>query len=219
MCGSTTSWPASPAVYALHPNARTPSVSRTGCQVRLPGPGIDSSWSRWTIFGGSGIDGHGESARDAVPATAGAGAFAGTVPACSARERPVSPRAVTDPSQPLREEDVDPDPVRQFDRLVRGGASAPASASPRPRRSPPPPPDGAPSVRMVLVKQAGPDGFVFFTNYESRKGARARRQPARGAAVPLGAARAPGADRGPGGAHHARGVRGLCAQPAARAAS
>ncbi len=36
------------------PNARTPSVSRTGCQVRLPGPGIASSWSRRTIFGGSG---------------------------------------------------------------------------------------------------------------------------------------------------------------------
>ena len=31
-------------------------------------------------------------------------------------------------------------------------------------------PGGAPSVRMVLVKQAGPGGFVFFTNYESRKG-------------------------------------------------
>jgi pyridoxamine 5'-phosphate oxidase len=31
-------------------------------------------------------------------------------------------------------------------------------------------PDGAPSVRMVLVKQAADDGFVFFTNYESRKG-------------------------------------------------
>ena len=30
--------------------------------------------------------------------------------------------------------------------------------------------DGAPSVRMVLVKRADHDGFVFFTNYESRKG-------------------------------------------------
>ena len=30
--------------------------------------------------------------------------------------------------------------------------------------------DGAPSVRMVLLKQADEDGFVFFTNYESRKG-------------------------------------------------
>lgn len=31
-------------------------------------------------------------------------------------------------------------------------------------------PDGAPSVRMVLLKGHGPDGFVFYTNAESRKG-------------------------------------------------
>jgi pyridoxamine 5'-phosphate oxidase len=32
-------------------------------------------------------------------------------------------------------------------------------------------PDGAPSVRMVLLKEHGPQGFVFFTNMDSRKGA------------------------------------------------
>jgi pyridoxamine 5'-phosphate oxidase len=32
-------------------------------------------------------------------------------------------------------------------------------------------PDGAPSVRMVLLKQADHDGFVFFTNYGSQKAA------------------------------------------------
>lgn len=31
-------------------------------------------------------------------------------------------------------------------------------------------PDGAPSVRMVLLKGHGPDGFVFYTNAQSRKG-------------------------------------------------
>lgn len=31
-------------------------------------------------------------------------------------------------------------------------------------------PDGLPSVRMVLLKGHGPDGFVFYTNYHSRKG-------------------------------------------------
>ena len=31
-------------------------------------------------------------------------------------------------------------------------------------------PDGAPSVRMVLLKEFGPAGFTFFTNGHSRKG-------------------------------------------------
>jgi pyridoxamine 5'-phosphate oxidase len=29
--------------------------------------------------------------------------------------------------------------------------------------------DGSPSARMMLLKDFGPDGFVFYTNYESRK--------------------------------------------------
>ena len=29
---------------------------------------------------------------------------------------------------------------------------------------------GMPNVRMVLLKDAGPEGFVFYTNYESAKG-------------------------------------------------
>lgn len=31
-------------------------------------------------------------------------------------------------------------------------------------------PEGLPSVRMVLLKGYGPDGFVFYTNFHSRKG-------------------------------------------------
>jgi pyridoxamine 5'-phosphate oxidase len=38
-------------------------------------------------------------------------------------------------------------------------------------------PDGAPSVRMVLLKGHGPDGFVFYTNAASRKGGEIRANP------------------------------------------
>ena len=31
-------------------------------------------------------------------------------------------------------------------------------------------PGGQPSVRMVLLKGHGPDGFIFYTNADSRKG-------------------------------------------------
>ena len=63
----------------------------------------------------------------------------------------------------LREQDTDPDPLRQFDRwAAEGGADLMALATATP--------EGAPSVRMVLLKQAGEAGLTFFTNYGSRKG-------------------------------------------------
>jgi pyridoxamine 5'-phosphate oxidase len=37
--------------------------------------------------------------------------------------------------------------------------------------------DGLPSVRMVLLKEHGPDGFVFYTNAQSRKGGEIRTNP------------------------------------------
>jgi pyridoxamine 5'-phosphate oxidase len=77
---------------------------------------------------------------------------------------------------PLSEEDVDPDPLRQFERWFadaqRAGAFQPEAAAVATAT-----PDGAPSVRIVLVKQAGPDGFVFYSNYESRKGAELAANP------------------------------------------
>jgi pyridoxamine 5'-phosphate oxidase len=38
--------------------------------------------------------------------------------------------------------------------------------------------DGTPNARMVLLKGFGPDGFRFFTNYESAKGAQLTAHPA-----------------------------------------
>ena len=80
-----------------------------------------------------------------------------------------STSCMADPSQPLREEDVDADPVRQFAKWFEeakgAGVSQPEAVALATATT-----DGAPSVRMVLVKQADHDGFVFFTNYDSRKG-------------------------------------------------
>lgn len=37
--------------------------------------------------------------------------------------------------------------------------------------------DGVPAARYVLVKDVGPDGFYFFTNYESRKASELDQNP------------------------------------------
>jgi pyridoxamine 5'-phosphate oxidase len=63
----------------------------------------------------------------------------------------------------LSERDVDPNPLRQFDRwAAEGGADLMVLATATP--------DGVPSARMVLLKGAREDGLVFFTSYASRKG-------------------------------------------------
>jgi pyridoxamine 5'-phosphate oxidase len=70
--------------------------------------------------------------------------------------------------QPLFEDDVDPDPLRQFlawfEEAREAGVEMPEAAAVATADS-----ACAPSVRMVLVKQVDERGFVFFTNYESRK--------------------------------------------------
>jgi pyridoxamine 5'-phosphate oxidase len=72
-------------------------------------------------------------------------------------------------AQPLREQDVDDDPVSQFVAWFAdagtAGVRAPEAAAVATAT-----PDGAPSVRMVLVKSWDPNGFVFYTNHASRKG-------------------------------------------------
>ena len=55
---------------------------------------------------------------------------------------------------------------------------------------------GRPRARTVLLKSWDDDGFVWATNYESRKGGRPRREPLRGDLLQLGEAGASGARRG-----------------------
>jgi len=69
----------------------------------------------------------------------------------------------------LKEEDLDPDPIKQFQRwfaevqaagIVEPTAMVLATADRQ----------GRPSARTVLLKSVDRRGFVFYTNYESRKG-------------------------------------------------
>lgn len=68
----------------------------------------------------------------------------------------------------LAEEDAGRDPILLFDQWFRDARDAGiylyeamtlATAMPA----------GGPSARQVLLKDFGPDGFIFYTNYESRK--------------------------------------------------
>ncbi|HEY2869337.1 MAG TPA: pyridoxamine 5'-phosphate oxidase [Gaiellales bacterium] len=78
-------------------------------------------------------------------------------------------------SPPLRRADLDPDPLRQFAAWYSQAADAvnapeavvlaTATAS------------GAPSARMVLLKGFDQRGFVFYTNYFSRKGQEIAQNP------------------------------------------
>jgi len=70
--------------------------------------------------------------------------------------------------KPLRREDLDPDPMRQFDEwflqameveAMDANAMSIATVAP----------SGQPSLRTVLLKYYDEDGFVFYTNLGSRK--------------------------------------------------
>jgi pyridoxamine 5'-phosphate oxidase len=70
---------------------------------------------------------------------------------------------------PLREQDADPSPVRQFAAWFAEAAGA-GVREPEAVALASATVGGVPSVRMVLCKQFDERGFVFFTNYTSRKG-------------------------------------------------
>jgi pyridoxamine 5'-phosphate oxidase len=77
---------------------------------------------------------------------------------------------------PLAEADVDPDPLRQFQRwlheAVQGELPEPTAMTLATVAA-----DGAPAARIVLLKGVDARGFLFFTNYQSRKGAELAARP------------------------------------------
>jgi pyridoxamine 5'-phosphate oxidase len=69
----------------------------------------------------------------------------------------------------LLEGDVLPDPIEQF-RVWFEQAAASVTIEPNAMTLATATPDGRPSARMVLLKGFDRRGFVFYTNYDSRKG-------------------------------------------------
>jgi pyridoxamine 5'-phosphate oxidase len=69
----------------------------------------------------------------------------------------------------LRETDLAPAPLAQFERWYTDAHSS-GVVEPNAMVLATVDADGAPSARTVLLKQADPRGFVFYTNYGSRKG-------------------------------------------------
>jgi len=68
---------------------------------------------------------------------------------------------------PLDERTVDPDPLSQFGSWYRQAAAV--VAAPEAMALATATSGGRPSVRMVLLKSFDAGGFVFYTNYDSRK--------------------------------------------------
>ena len=68
----------------------------------------------------------------------------------------------------LHESDVDPDPVRQFERWFAEAQRA-AVVEPNAMTLATAEADGRPSARMVLLKGVDARGFVFYSDYRSRK--------------------------------------------------
>jgi pyridoxamine 5'-phosphate oxidase len=72
------------------------------------------------------------------------------------------------PAETLDEKTVDPDPFklfrRWFDEAIASGSRLPEAMNLATATK-----DGKPSARVVLLKEVDEQGFVFYTNYNSRK--------------------------------------------------
>src|SRR4051794_10272912 len=102
------------------------------------------------------------------------------------------------------ETDLDPDPFVQFERWF-DAAKAAGIAMPEAMTVATSGLEGEVSARVSLLKSFDHRGFVFYTNYNSRKAKQIHDNP-RGAGVLVAESGAPGAHRRGGGADDGRGV-------------
>ena len=77
----------------------------------------------------------------------------------------------------LGETDLSADPFLQFAAWFHDALNCPAIREPNAMVLATVSPEGQPHARYVLLKGYGPEGFVFFTNYESDKGRELAAQP------------------------------------------
>ncbi len=112
-------------------------------------------------------------------------------------------------------DDLDPDPLVQFRRWLAATPRAAALTEPNAMAVSTVGADGAPSSRFVLLRGLDERGFVFYTNHSSEKAEELAGEPARGAAVRLAPAAAPGARHGHGRALRRRRGRRLLREPSA----
>ncbi len=71
--------------------------------------------------------------------------------------------------QTLDEKDVNPDAVLQFEKWFKEAVEAKVN-EPNAMTVATADSDGKPSARILLLRNFSPNGFVFYTNYTSRKG-------------------------------------------------
>ena len=69
----------------------------------------------------------------------------------------------------LSENEVDKNPIAQFEKWMQETISSGIVIEPNAMTLVTATPDGRPSARVVLLKSFDKEGFVFYTNYESRK--------------------------------------------------
>jgi pyridoxamine 5'-phosphate oxidase len=82
-------------------------------------------------------------------------------------------------SKPLSEKTFHSDPIRQFHRWFRAAGRA-GITEPNAMALATATGNAEPSVRMVLLKDVNAGGFVFFSNYDSRKALELRANPRAG---------------------------------------